>query len=944
MSDSRSRGWRRGRGASEVVGVVVLFGLVLVGAALIVYFGAATLDQVGQQSDLEAAEDTLTEARSDFRTLAVDDSRERVSLSLPGEDNALEVVDGGRLSFSLNGDPVCTATRQTGTIRYETDDDTVAYQASGLWRDSEPGTATMIAPPSLDYRTEVANGITVRTLDVPLTNVNASQSNVSAATSLVAQRGTGSDDGLREDLCLTGPDADRIDWVRNATIRVENNSYYEAWATFLREEFTVDGRLVANVSVDDANETVVVSDVPLGAVNDDDDDGYPDPDLDPNPSSPDFPSLPDNLTDYRDNFAPKPGIDNCPPEKDPGNNTRNPRQADSDADAWGDACDDFGGGGGGGNVPPSVQFTAANDTGNASTVVADYAVNATDADGRVVSVSTALVAVDNGTGAVVADRDHPVSPNASQVTVSGALGNESAADSYWLVAVARDRNGSTANVTTLVRDNGPDDGDGDGVPDPVDDCPNTSGGGENGCAAVSPVGPGGDDALAVNASSATVTLLGSSVAQRLDESVTVRPPVDVSFALDGTGSMGPNFFGPGNDPDKQRVDATQTFIGKLNSTVDRAGWVEFRNEESVSGCPEFSDRTSLSDYEDCAEVRESLGSTFDDGNFISDSDVYHDGGTYIGAGIEYATDQVTADDNPGADVVVLLTDGENDANIDDQILNQETLARATDAASEGVTIYPVGLGDVNDTLLTQVANVTGGEYHPIDDADELEDTFEEIAGNVTEGEEVKRIELQRLEGGIEVGGPGSDTTLGDDINDPSTSPSTTVPLGNGTNTSLVSLSNVVYECEGGTTLVDNVTGPNGTTYERVTCPSDSTVAETVDNATTGHEIYRDGDPVPSPDPGQAWYRDNVSTVASSYVDAANGTFDLGPNQAVFVLRSGDNYTATLFEATPAPPSGGSPTPPGVGPTPPGGGGGSPVAGVGNRFVVDVDGTEVVFDG
>ncbi len=936
MVGSSPSGWRRARAASEVVGVVVLFGLVLVGAALIVYFGVSALDQVERQGDLEAAEDTLSEARADFRSLAVDDSTERVSLSLPGDDNALNVVDDGQMAFSLNGDPVCSATRQTGTLSYETDDgEVVAYQASGLWRDSEPGNATMVAPPNLDYRTQVVDGIPVRTLNVPITNVNASASNVSAATTLTAQRaGTGPNDELSRDLCLTGPNADRIDWVDNATIRVENNTFYRAWATFLRTEFTVDGTPAANVTVYDANRTVVVSDIPLGAVGDDDNDGYPDPDIDSSD-----PSLPDSLADYRANYADDPAIDNCPPEKDPGNSTRNPKQVNSDADNWGDACDGFGSPPSGpGNAPPTVQFAAATDAGNASTVVGDYTVNATDADGRVVSVSTALVAVDGGNGTVVATRDHPVSPNASQVTVSGALANASTADSYWLVAVARDRNGSTANVTTLVRDNGPGDGDGDGVPDPVDDCPNASGTGENGCAVASPVGPGGDDALAVNASSATVTLLGSSVAQRLDESVTIRPPVDVSFALDGTGSL------QSNDPDKERVDATQMFLDELNSTIDRAGWIEFRVRGTVPGCS--LPFPTVSDFGDCAESRVPLGSDFDDGNFISDSDVNQVGGTYIGAGIEYATSQVTVTNNSGKDIVVLLTDGRNSASfspVTDQQLNQETLAQASDAASEGVTVYTVGLGNVNDTLLTQVANTTGGTYYPIGDDDELEDTFEDIAGNVTEGEDIKRIELRRVAGGVEVGGPGSDTVLGDDLNDPSTSPTTTVSLGNGTNTSFVSLSNVAYECEGGTTLVDNVTGPNGTTYERVTCPSNSTVAETIDNGTSGHEIYRDGDAVPNL--GDAWYRDEIETTASGYIDAANNTFDLAPDQAVFVLRDGDNYTAVLFDASPSsPPGGGSPTPPSVGPTPPGGGGGSPVDGVENRFVIDIDGTEVVFEG
>lgn len=914
--------------------MVVLFGLVLVGAALIVYFGVSALDQVDRQSDFESAEDTLSEARAEFRTLAVDDSTDTVSLSLPGADNALQVRNDGRMAFTLNGDPVCNATRDTGTLSYETEDgDEVAYQASGLWRHSTPGNATMVAPPNLDYRTQTVDGIPVRTLDVPITNVNASESNVSAATTLTAQRsGPGLDDGLSEDLCLTGPNADRIDWVDNATIRVENNSYYRAWAGFLRTEFTVDGTLVATVTVYDANQTVVVSDIPLGAVGDDDDDGYPDPDIDPSD-----PSLPDSLTDYRDNYAADPAVDNCPPEKDPGNSTRNPRQDDSDADTWGDACDDFGGPSlGPGNAPPTVQFTAASDAGNVSTVVGDYTVNATDPDGRVVSVSTALVAVENGTGTVVVDRDHPVSPNASQVTVSGALANASTADSYWLVAVARDRNGSTANVTTLVRDNGPADGDGDGVPDPVDDCPNASGTGENGCAVASPIGPGGDDALAVNASSATVTLLGSSVAELVDTEMTTRPPVEVLFALDGTGSM----FS--NDPDEKRVDAAKSFIDQLNASADRAGWVEFRVEESAMppDCYEYETPTNP---DDCGVVQ--MGLTDDFGAVKSDLENVHEGGnTATSAGLRRALQAMSGADAGSRKVIVLLSDGQNTAGslygYSKSDLDDLTIAAAQDANASDVTIYTVNLDDGDVSLLQNVASATGGGYYLAEDAGDLEDTFEDIAGDVTEGTDVNRLELKRVAGGVEVGGSGSDTVLGDDLNDPSTSPTTTVSLGNGSNTSLVSLSGTTYQCDSWTT-VGTVTGPGNSTYNESACESNSSTLVGIDNSTSGHEIYRDGDSVPNL--GDAWYRDDIETTASGYIDAANNTFDLAPNQAVFVLRNGDNYTATLFTANPTPPSGTSPTPPSVGPTPPSGGGGSPVDGVENRFVIDIDGTEVVFE-
>ena len=56
--------------------------------------------------------------------------------------------------------------------------------------------------------------------------------------------------------------------------------------------------------------------------------------------------------------------------------------------------------------------------------------------------------------------------------------------------------------------------------------------------------------------------------------------------------------------------------------------------------------------------------------------------------------------------------------------NNEAIA----AANAGIAIYTIGLGpSVNDSLLTDIANVGGGIYLNAPTADDLEDTFEQIA-------------------------------------------------------------------------------------------------------------------------------------------------------------------------------------------------------------------------
>ncbi|MFC6955037.1 vWA domain-containing protein [Halorubellus litoreus] len=86
-------------------------------------------------------------------------------------------------------------------------------------------------------------------------------------------------------------------------------------------------------------------------------------------------------------------------------------------------------------------------------------------------------------------------------------------------------------------DNDFPDGDGDGFSESEDDCPNVAGTGENGCAGVTE----DEDAntLIVNQSSATITVVGSQIA---NERVTTKPvetrhPLNVELVIDDSGSM-----------------------------------------------------------------------------------------------------------------------------------------------------------------------------------------------------------------------------------------------------------------------------------------------------------------------------------------------------------------------------------------------------------------------
>ena len=105
------------------------------------------------------------------------------------------------------------------------------------------------------------------------------------------------------------------------------------------------------------------------------------------------------------------------------------------------------------------------------------------------------------------------------------------------------------------------------------------------------------------------------------------------------------------------------------------------------------------------------------------------GGTDMSKGMGAALSQYS-DSSDNKRVMVLLSDGKNDLRTDDRTerANDMTKQLINESASESVTIYTIGLGnDVDTTLLKKAANKTDGKYYHADDAEKLEDLFDRIA-------------------------------------------------------------------------------------------------------------------------------------------------------------------------------------------------------------------------
>lgn len=152
----------RDRGASELVGIILLFGMVFTGAILVLAGGTVLLDQAQTESYGETARSAMDVTNNEIATVAMSGQpRELPFGDVEGADP--RVTNDGRLEIAWfdtdaennpldNAGPDCSATiDELGTIEYVLEDRTVAYQAGGTWEESSSGDVSVLSGPGIRY-------------------------------------------------------------------------------------------------------------------------------------------------------------------------------------------------------------------------------------------------------------------------------------------------------------------------------------------------------------------------------------------------------------------------------------------------------------------------------------------------------------------------------------------------------------------------------------------------------------------------------------------------------------------------------------------------------------------------------------------------------------------------------------------------------------------------
>ncbi|MCM3788242.1 VWA domain-containing protein [Domibacillus indicus] len=175
-----------------------------------------------------------------------------------------------------------------------------------------------------------------------------------------------------------------------------------------------------------------------------------------------------------------------------------------------------------------------------------------------------------------------------------------------------------------------------------------------------------------------------------------REDLEVAFIIDSSGSM------KRSDPERLRVSKSQELLSVLKPSWNITTHFNNRGMHLYG-----SDRSWTA----------ASNSLFN---------VFQSGGTNIADGMDEAFSRFTAGTRK---VAILVTDGKSNKQ---QVLNQ-----IAEAKRQGITVYTVGLGSkeqLNETLLQQVAQETGGRYFHVEKSSKISTAYQTILSDLSCGE------------------------------------------------------------------------------------------------------------------------------------------------------------------------------------------------------------------
>ncbi|UTF52042.1 vWA domain-containing protein [Natronosalvus rutilus] len=761
------------RGAAPLVGIVLLFGMVFVGATLVGITGMIALDALEGDLGDERTEQTFSTFDHELTTL-LHSSSDSAAVTIPdAEDGTYELTDSGSASLTVANrfGQSCTVLDDAtlGTLEYESDGQRLAKQAGGTWRHSDGGTVIQ-SKPDLRY---VADERGTQYLEFSVSDL---QGDVGVGEhSMTATR---SETGTAD--CVSD-----LGFVRYVHLEITDETYHDGWYDFLSEEFEatdVEDAAAEDCSLENAgDENTVCHDESTGTVSvlatvdvDRSIDDY----LGVDPtiygglyvsdetvqfgtheslivdsydgrvgSYADSGNVTDDLfvADVDTLWIQQAEITGFPvvngdiqiqPEADVSpaalyvRDDRSPASVDVPAAKLANAFDSIE------PIDDEIARTTTlleNETKLEANADGDIEAGAYTVDGDFTregiefdtTSGDVYVAVDGDVSledvTIVGPGQVSIYAGGSAIDLESVTVPDDRASQLWVYGTSETNVAVAGTVQGVVYAPGAGSLE---VEDGTEIYGAIVSGALEGIGELGNADGGSDLEVHFDRSLRTDVPIPEENRTLEFENVTTRNPIDVGFVLDRSGSMGPHgfpgtgWYHPGYDPNGLRVDATRSFIGQLNAT----------------GSLEESDRAAVIEFNTEGILRHHLSTDFESVNASVENN--HEDGTNMAAGLETGLNELETNDRDADRIMVLLSDGYNDVgNGNSAAVDRQTVATAEDAADAGVTIYTIGLGDgADEDLLEEIATTTGGEYRHADNADDLMDIFDGIAEDVVQAD------------------------------------------------------------------------------------------------------------------------------------------------------------------------------------------------------------------
>lgn len=228
------------RGVSEIVGTVLLVGLVLLASAIVIVIAAGPIANANEQNTKQSAETLLQEVDSRLATLSTSADSPSVQLRLGDSlPRNLDTENFGYFNLTVNGDRTCSFQEDLHQIRYVgPQGEQIAYEAGGVFRGGRDS-SVVVTSPDVNYRSGAIDVTLVNLTGNIDQSVNTALMNVSDSE----RRSRSVVDQVLQGDCLR-PD--------NVQITVKSQ-YFHAWGSYFETEFD---HPAVNVSLDPANKSV----------------------------------------------------------------------------------------------------------------------------------------------------------------------------------------------------------------------------------------------------------------------------------------------------------------------------------------------------------------------------------------------------------------------------------------------------------------------------------------------------------------------------------------------------------------------------------------------------------------------------------------------------------------------------------------------------------------